>query len=177
VNGQFDWEKFSADQAEFVAEKKLKEYAAKLAEQQAQAQRDATEAAFKARLAKAESKYPDFKDKVASSQTQFPNAVLQYITESDFGPDLTYKLATDPVAAERISKLPPIRAIAELGKLETDFEKPSAPPKAESEVSQRGGAPPPITPIAGTGSASVNTDPSKMSFRELREYERAKRKR
>lgn len=174
VNGQFDWERFSADQAEYVADKKLKDFAAQLAKQQVEQQKAAAEAAFKARLTKATSKYPDFEEKIAASSTQFPNAVLQYITESDYGPDLTYTLATDPAAAERISKLPPIRAIAELGKLETTFEKP-AEKKAEPPVVEHGGAPPPITPITGMGSGTVNTDPAKMNFRELRDYERARR--
>jgi hypothetical protein len=125
-------------------------------------------------LIQAKAKYPDFLEVVGKADTQVPNAVLQYITESQFGPDIAYHLASNPEAVAKISKLPPIKAIAEIGKLELTFETPKAE-KPEPKPVERGGAPPPITPLSGSGSGSVNTDPSKMSFKELREFERSKR--
>ena len=104
-----------------------------------------------------------------------PQFVLTYINESDVAGELSYYLLKNPEDAQRIAKLSPIRGIAELGKLEERLNKPAEAAKpAEVIAPERAGAPPPITPISTTGSGTVNTDPSKMSFTELRAYEREK---
>ena len=147
---------------------------------QAQA-REAAEKAESARKFKEQAdKIEGFEEKLRGVNVWFPNAVLEYITESDDGPQIAVYLADNPEAADRISKLRPIKAIAEIGKLVKGFQRPTEPPKpapVAPQVAERGGAPPPITPVSGTGSGTVQTDPAKMSFRELREYERSKRKR
>jgi hypothetical protein len=48
------------------------------------------------------------------------------------------------------------------------------PPVVAPKAPERGGAPPPITPISSQGSGTVVTDPAKMGFKELRAYERQK---
>ncbi len=73
----------------------------------------------------------------------------------------------------RILKLSPIRASAELGKLEATFEKAAPEAKADPKAPTTSKAPVPINPIAGQG-AGFEKDPSKMNFRELYEYERAR---
>ena len=50
------------------------------------------------------------------------------------------------------------------------------PPVVASKAPERGGAPPPITPISAQGSGTVVTDPSKMDFKQLRAYEREKQR-
>ena len=173
VNGQFDWKKFSSDQAEYVSDKKIKEYEARKAQEREAADKAEASARFNAKA----DKIDGFKEKLATSQVWFPNAVLEYITESEDGPEVVMHLLENPETADRISKLRPIKAIAEIGKIVKGFTKPEAkavePPQP---IVDRGGAPPPITPISGAGTGTVNTDPAKMSFRELREFERAKRK-
>jgi hypothetical protein len=113
--------------------------------------------------------HPDFEEVTQSIDTELPPYITQHILESDVGPLLGYMLAKDSKELDRILKLSPIRAIAELGKLEAKLEvKPEVKAEPKVEASK---APPPITPIAGN-SAQVQTDPSKMSFKELREYRR-----
>ena len=173
--GQVRWTDYTKDQANFAAAKAVADFKAQQAQERDKEAEAQARAAFTARLSKATEKYSDFMEVVGKSETMLPNAVLQYITESEYGPDVSYYMATHPETAIRISKLPPIKAIAEVGKLELTFEKPATKSEPESKPAERGGAPPPITPLSGSGSGTVQTDPSKMSFRELREYERLKR--
>ncbi len=126
--------------------------------------------------------HPDF-DEVRSKvegtpADEFPQFVLNYIVKDSEDPgEVSYYLWSHPEDAQRIAKLPPIRAIAELGKLEARLSKPVEAKAPVKEVApERTGAPPPITPISATGSGTVNTDPSKMTFAELRAYEREKRR-
>ena len=67
------------------------------------------------------------------------------------------------------------------GKIETSFEKPAntvagktvaTDSTATSRTVEPKGAPPPITPISTSGTGSINVDPAKMSYKELRQYER-----
>jgi hypothetical protein len=133
-------------------------------------------AEFTKRIAKAQEKYPDWQKVVGSSDLQLQTQALQYLSESEYGTDLAYFLAKNRDIAEKIKAMPAIRAIAELGKLETSFEKPAnkTPPPVEagSKTVERPGAPAPITPISTSGTGSFNTDPAKMNFQELRAYRR-----
>jgi hypothetical protein len=139
-------------------------------------------AQVEARLAKsadeARKAHTDFDDVMASVKGTpadlVPQFVLTYITESDHSGEIAYHLAKNPEEAQRIAKLSPIRGIAELGKLEAKITTKEAP-KTEPLV-EKTGAPPPITPISTAGAGTVNTDPSRMSFAELRAYEREKRR-
>jgi len=109
-----------------------------------------------------------------------PQFVLNYIYESDHSALLAYHLAKNPEESQRIAKMRPILGLAELGKLEDKLTakvpEPKVEPKVETPVPERGGAPPPITPIATNASGTVNTDPARMSYKELRAYERARQK-
>lgn len=178
ADGQVDWVKFQKDTSTYAAKTAVAEDRELRAKEAQEATRRAQEAQFKARLTQAEAKYPDFLKVVGAAEMLVPNAVLQYITESEYGADLTYHLAKHPELTEKLSKLPPIKAIAEVGKLEITFEKPAKPAEAAAatKAPERGGAPPPITPISATGAGTVNLDPAKMSFQELRAYERERRK-
>jgi len=172
--GQVKWTEYTEAVAKYTADRAVQEDRARQAQE-----REAAEKAEAARKFKEKAdKIDGFAEKLAGSQVWFPNAVLEYITESEDGPEIVMHLLDNPETAEKISKLRPIKAIAEIGKIVKTLAEPKAvePPQAPPVVVDRGGAPPPITPISGMGSGTVNTDPSKMSFRELREYERAKRK-
>jgi len=178
--GQTDWDKYTDAKSEYAAKKAVAEDRAERQKEQEAAQKAAADAQWRARLQVAETKYPDFLKVVGAADMFVPNAVLQYITESDHGADLTYYLAKHPEEAKEIAKLSPTKAVARVGKLESQFEKPTKPTEpvaaAPAKAPERGGAPPPITPISGTGAGTVNLDPAKMSFQELRAYERERRK-
>lgn len=57
-------------------------------------------------------------------QTLAPQARMA-IVESEMGPALLYHLAKNPEEAERIAELPPLRQVAELGKLEAKVSMPA----------------------------------------------------
>lgn len=120
---------------------------------------------------------PDYEDVVGGSDLIIPNIATQYLIESEFGPQLGYHLAKNPDEAARLRTLSPSRCLAELGKLETKFEKSATPaPKADAgatkEVSK---APAPIQPLEGK-EASVTKDPKDMTFQELRAFRESERR-
>lgn len=145
-------------------------------------------AEFVKRLNTAREKYSDFdialQSLVGTEMDRVHSDVVEAIRESEHGPDLLYHLAKNRDVLDRLRKLSPSRFIAELGKLEAKWEQSPAPaangngqklsdigttPAAAPAVSR---APAPIATLAGDKSTVVNKDPSKMSFQELRAYER-----
>lgn len=179
--GNVDWDTYTDAKADYAADVKMKERDAKEAQQRNEAAQAEAAARVKANADKARKAHPDF-DKVMASMAntdadRVPQFVLNYIFESDSGAEIAYHLAKNPEDSKRIASLKPILGLAELGKLADTLSKPAAANGAANgaaPVRERGGAPPPITPLSGSGTGSVNTDPSKMSFKELRAYERAR---
>jgi hypothetical protein len=127
---------------------------------------------FSERIAKAMKEIPDYEDVVSASDQIVPPVMAQYIRESELGPLLGYHFAKHPEELERLSKLSPMRSVAELGKLETKLEKKPEKTPAPATVSR---APSPITPIDSSSSSTVTKDPSKMTFQELRAHRQAER--
>jgi hypothetical protein len=128
---------------------------------------------FVKRIEKTREQITDYDDVVDGTDMIVPPHVAQHIVESDIGPLLGYHLAKNPAEVERLSKLSPIRAIAELGKLEAKLEAKSEA-KAEAKAPIVSKAPSPIVPLE-SGSTVVVKDPSKMNFQELRAYREAER--
>ena len=183
-----NWDAFTDAKSEYAAQKALRDERARVAQ-------ESHDAAFRTRLADAQTRYPDFLQVLQKADVLIQDDVLAHITDSPVGADITYYLAKNSDEAERIRALHPRRALAEIGKLEarapwakgakpTGATPPAETPKetkqsrtapAESSPSTRRAreAPAPINalpPSAGAGHAPV--DPSKMSYRELRQYER-----
>lgn len=184
-NGQFNWRKFTAAQSEYSAKKAVADYDREQGEKRAAAERTEHEARIAASAEAARKKYPDFDAKMEAAKATaadiVPQFVLNYIYESEEqSADIAYYLVDHPDEAQRISKMKPILGLAELGKLADKLTaKPDIKPNGEiapAVVPERGGAPPPITPIATTASGTVNTDPARMTFRELREFEKSRSK-
>lgn len=158
----------------------LVKYEAKKAGESGKAQADQTKqqeratelvSAFAKRQDEFKAATPDYEDVVGSTELIVPNIAMQYLVESELGPQLSYYLAKNPDEAARLRTLSPSRCLAELGKMETKLEKPATPtPKVDAgkpaEVSK---APAPITPLAGK-EASVTKDPKDMNFQELRAF-------
>lgn len=165
---------------DFKLEKKSREQAVqqekqRVADEAAQIQRD-----FAKRMSETAKKHPDLYEKIEAlkgtdADRMHPD-VMDYLKESEVGPDVLHVLVNDLSELERLNKLSPRKAIAQIGKLETRFEKAADKTAAISDtasiartVSQ---APAPITPIDASASTVVQKDPAKMTFKELREYER-----
>jgi hypothetical protein len=151
-----------------------------LEDERAATQRAQVEQKLRASADVARKAHPDFDQVMEAAKgtpaDMVPQFVLTYINESDMAGEMSYYLLKNPEDAQRIAQLSPIRGIAELGKLEERLTKPAEKTAVKEVTPEKTGAPPPITPISTTGSGTVNTDPSKMSFAELRAYEREKRR-
>lgn len=181
--GEFDFDKFRKDERKFTLSEAQRQQNADIAAQRAAA----IEAQVRARVQAAEKTYPDFKQVLTDTPLLAPNGVLNLIGRHEKGPDLAYYLAKNPEEMKRINAIAdedggdPTRAIAEAGLIIRDkfqakaVETPAATPVASA--TPKSTAPPPITPISSAGAGTVELDPSKMGFRQLREYERNKAKR
>lgn len=170
--GEFKAFEYAEKLAEYSATKAVEDDRKRQTEERTKAEQNLMIQAFEARLEKAREKYPDFKEVVGRADVNVPPYIQQYMVESDFGGDLGYFFAKNPDVFEGITKLSPIKAIAAIGKLETQWEKKESP-KVETPVIPKAGAPAPIKPLAG-GTGVIQVDPSKMDFKQLRQYERDK---
>lgn len=167
--------------AEALAEYKVeKKFAARDAQQLQEAQERAAAKAqheFNKRIEATMKELPDYADVIEGGDIDVPPHMTVYIADSPVGPQIGYWLIKNPDEVDRIKSLSPIRAVAELGKLEDRkpwAKKPEAakPDGEAAPVVSR--APSPITPLEGK-SASAQKDPAKMTIPELREYELAQR--
>lgn len=156
---------------EYKFNKRERELEAKRAKDQQESESQRLAREFAERQEQARKEIPDYVEVLSESSISVPGHVLEYVKESELGPKLAYHLAKHPDEATRIAKLSPIRAVAELGKLETKLEKPE-----KAELPQISKAPSPIRPLDGS-TTPVNTDPSKMTFQELRAFREAERRR
>lgn len=178
--GEFDWKKFSKDLAKYEAAIAIKDERKRQAEERAQAEGQKLAERHTKSEAQAKAAHKDFDAVMARIQgTELdnpPNFVLGFLQDSDMSGELRYYLATHADETKKIFELSPIRGIKELGKIEDSLIKPS-PATKETPVASGAiprGAPPPINPLNGDGTGGIQTDPSKMSLKELRAYERAR---
>ncbi len=157
---------------------KLKEREAQSAEA-AKARAEAEiQAAHVKRFKAFEEKNPEVAALIGKSDLDLKIPLMQYIRESDAGPELAGHLAQNPDVAERLNRLSPIKALAELGKLEVALAKPaekSEAPKAEQPKPAMTKAPAPIKPLGGN-SEPVHKDPANMTFPELRAHNEQQRR-
>lgn len=170
--GQFKAFEYAEALAAFSANEAVAKDRAKQDEERRNSEAQKAADIAKARVSETIKKHPDYETVMAEADVKTHNAVLQYLSGSEHIGEVSYYLAKHPDFVERINKLNPLKAIAEIGKLELTFE-PKEPEKSEP-VQKVSGAPAPITPLNSSGSVNTNTDPSKMSYKELRAYERAR---
>lgn len=158
---------------DYKVEKKLAQIKQEDADARQKEMADRAKQEFSRRIAKVMKDIPDYEEVVSRADVDVPPHIAQHIVESDAGPQLGYYLAKNPDEFNRLRALSPIRAIAELGKLEIKLEKPAEPEKKTdaAPLQQISKAPAPIEPLDGK-STPVTKDPAKMTFQELREYER-----
>ena len=130
---------------------------------------------FAERVASTAKEISDYHEVVGAADWEVPHHMQAYIVDSENGARLGYHLAKNRDEFDRIAKLSPIRAFAELGKLEDKLTAKAAPAQAAaSATAQVSRAPAPITPLEGK-STTVAKDPSQMSFAELRAHRQAER--
>jgi hypothetical protein len=129
---------------------------------------EAAQRAFQARAQTFEARVNDFKqstrdfDQVARNPNlQITPAMADAITESSAGPQVSYWLGQNPSEAARIASLPPIRQIAEIGRLEASL---GTPPQGRNTAWASS------APRVNFGSSSGETDPEKMTPAEYRTW-------
>jgi hypothetical protein len=119
-----------------------------------------------ARVAEGQQKFPDYAEVVGNPQLprlgSVNPAVFATIVGHEQMPEITYFLGKNPAEAHRIANLPPARAILEIGALAAKLAR--NPPRSSN-------APPPPAQVSG-GSATVQKDPSKMTYDEFVAYRR-----
>jgi hypothetical protein len=146
---------------------------AEAAKQTQKQQIEAVQQQFAQRVAETAKTIPDYHEVVEAADWEVPHHIQAYIVDSENGARLGYHLAKNRDEFDRIAKLSPIRAFAELGKLE-DKLTAKAPAKEPAPAPQVSRAPAPITPLEGK-STTVAKDPSQMTFQELRAHRQAER--
>ena len=97
------------------------------------------------RLAKAYDKYDDFDEVVGEIKPVNPLSIA--IMEEENGPDIAHYLGKNPKEIRRILDLSVNAQVREIGKLSIKLSQTSEPKKPSK-------APPPITPVTGSGSAT-----------------------
>lgn len=157
---------------DYKVDRKWREKEAAAEQQRVETAARTAQAEFNVHIAKVAKEIPDYADVISACEIDMPPYITKYIADSgEVGIRLGYHLAKHTDEYDRIAKLSPIRAIAELGKLETTLEKKPAPVKADgTQAVSR--APAPITPLDSGSTTTVTKDPSKMTVQELREYDR-----
>lgn len=118
---------------------------------------------------------PDFAVAVSEIESQLsrdPNMV-EFILESDFGPQIAYHLANNEEEIARISQLSPVRRIAALSKIEVEMAQRKTKPSGNTTNKQ-----PASRVTTNTGSIAkgdiVNKDRSFAEWRVWREQNRKK---
>jgi hypothetical protein len=103
-------------------------------------------------------KYADFEEVFADESLPVTPAMGHYILESDQRVELAYHLGKTPREAARISRLSPVRQIAELARIEDKLvSRPKVKPSA---------APAPVDPVQGNGASADQLQPS-MDFKDF----------
>lgn len=178
--GQFKAFEYAEELAAYSANKAVSDDRAKQAEDLRKAEAAAAESLARERVAETTKKHPDFAEVMQASDLKTHTAVLQYLSASEQIGEVSYYLATHPEFVDRINKLHPLKAIAEVRDIEKTFEKPAAKTDDKSDDPlpvKMSGAPAPIKPLSSATTVNTNTDPAKMNYKELRAYERSRNRR
>lgn len=176
--GQFKSFEYAEALASWAAQTAVDKDRKQQAEERRAQEAAQAEALARSRVAETEKRYADFKEVVAAADVRTHQQVINYLSTSEHIGEVSYYLAKNPDFLARINALHPLKAIAEIGKLEATMEKPATKaeepkPNGAAVVS---GAPPPIKTLSSAASVNTNVDPAKMTYKELRAYERSRRR-
>lgn len=142
-------EAFNAAQVEHLVAKKAQELAEK---REREKEVETRRQAFMERAEAASERYADFDAVVNSPSLPINEAMFEFITESEHGPDVAYYLGKNPLTAKRIADLSPVKAARELARIEAELaSKPKATPSK---------APEPISPVGTRGKPASSSLPS-----------------
>jgi hypothetical protein len=117
---------------------------------------------FAQKVEEAKKEIPDYDEVLQDSAVQFNPAIRDVIISSPLSAHVAYELAKNNDLAVHISRLPPVLAAREIGKLEVKIENARIRPKSIPVASK---APAPIKPVSTKGSAGP-VNPDSLSDRE-----------
>lgn len=145
-----DVEKYASATAKYESEKALREHSAKQSAEAHKARAGEIVTQWETKASRAEGKYEDFDDVVGELTPTTPFAMA--IMEAENAEDVAYFLGKNIKEAERISRLPPLSQIREIGKLEAKLladppTKPKTPSKAPEPIKPLTGAAPAVTEV------------------------------
>tara|TARA_R110000823_G_scaffold225669_3_gene353426 strand:- start:784 stop:1605 length:822 start_codon:yes stop_codon:yes gene_type:complete len=136
---------------------------AEFEQQRTQKAQEAQATTWQQRADAAKAELPDFEKVMATSTAPMSHAMAEAIKGSDIGPKVAYHLAQNPEIADRLSRLEPMAAAREIGRLEASLSVKTEPiPKRITS------APVPPTPI-GSG-RSTSGEPGSMSQADYMEW-------
>jgi hypothetical protein len=144
---------------DYRVDQRLQEEKQKEAVAKAEAERQKVINTWAKRVEEAKTEMPDFEDMVGSADVVVSNEVRDAIFESDVGPRILYHLAENPEIAEKLQGMTLTRALATIGKLEAQFEKPQTKP-----VVGKSKAPAPINPIKASANGPITDLDSNRQF-------------
>jgi len=153
-----DWK---LDQREAQKKAEAEKVAAKSAEEKLQA-------AWKSSEKTARAAHPDYDEVIDSvAQPEGPGvyAARQAMLEDEAGAEILYYLGTHRDELRRIAALPPVSAIAAIGKLSATLTKPSEAGNGKPKVSGAPKPPPALSRPAKTSSDSVNDEEVARDFK------------
>ncbi len=119
---------------------------------------------FELRMRDASGRFDDFDRIALNPDLRLNDAMVSVVTQSMMGPDILYHLGANPREAHRISRLDPLAAAHELGRIEAMLSMP--PPRKIT------GAPPPVRPVGG--SDLPIKDPEQMTYEEYKRWRAGK---
>jgi hypothetical protein len=164
---EYDESKYQSYLLDQVEQRAVAAAERKLREQQEKDTTERRRTEFQQRESAFEKDTPDYRSKTRSSNFPVSDAMAQACAESEEGPAVLYYLANNLSLAEQISRLPPLAAARELGRIEAKLI--TAREQAAKKVSE---APPPTPKIEGsgdpgtTGVKATDPDSDKLSDEE-----------
>jgi hypothetical protein len=138
--------------------------------------REVAERRFNEQVSEVSKKYPDWDEVLeATESVMMPTTHLEIIQQSSVAPEVVYALGKNPALAEKISRMTPITAAREIGRIEASITAQSKPGNGGAVPKPASGAPAPITPVPG-GTVKPEKSVDEMSMAEYREWRKQMQK-
>lgn len=156
---------------EFKADEKIKAgFEAREKQQAEKRETETRQSTWQTRKAEAAKALPDIDAVLESSDVPVANHVSAELLDSEFGPQIAYKLANDRALADKLNGMTPTQAAREIGRLEASYATaPVAPtaddtpePVPEPVIKKTTSAPPPVKPIGQGRSTAVDLSKANM---------------
>lgn len=138
---------------EHVIAKKAEELAErKLAERRERETLEQSTAAFWEKADELVERYPDFDSVVRDPDLPLNGPILEFVMDSDIGPELAYHLGKHKGEALKLARMSPVKAVMRLVEIQNEIKS-----KPKARVSS---APEPMQPVGNRGRSTASALPS-----------------